>query len=75
VQAQLPKVAIPRFLCHNKHIKISALFEFGRGRRLVEPIFHSSFYRRLYWPLIGFGIAFWVALIWMSFRFAELYNQ
>jgi hypothetical protein len=56
-------------------IKISQLFEFGRGRQLVEPILRSSTYRRLYWPLIAFGVAFWVALIWLSFRFAELYQQ
>lgn len=56
-------------------IKISALFEFGRGRRLVEPMFRSSLYRRLYWVLILFGAAFWVGLIWLSFRFAELYPE
>jgi hypothetical protein len=56
-------------------IKISTFFQLGGGRQIVEPILRSSAYRRMYWVLIGCGIAFWVLLIWFSFWFPGTYAE
>jgi len=51
------------------------LFQFGGGKALVDAIVQSPLWKKLYWYLIAFAIAFWAFLFWLSFHFPELYSD
>ena len=58
-----------------KIIRIGSLFEFGRGKCLVEAVSRSRAWRKMYWFLVAFGVGCWGLLFWFSFYFPGSYGQ
>jgi hypothetical protein len=56
-------------------IRYHFLYEFGRGRRYIEPFFRSSAWKVTYWALIVFALAFWIFLFWFSYHFDQSYTD